>query len=71
MFDFNEQRVCRECGSDNHTLFVSEKGQGIRCKDCLNEKVIVGPQRKSHKTRFKDRMREAWGKEKNSKTKEF
>jgi len=71
MFDFNETRICKKCGSDNSGLFVNEKGQGIRCKDCLHEKIVVEPQKKSHKKRLKVRMKEAWDNQKKSKSKEF
>jgi DNA-directed RNA polymerase subunit RPC12/RpoP len=72
MFDFKEDMICSECNSDEYKLFVHpKKGQGIRCKSCGHEKVIVTTQKKSHKNPLKQRMREGWDSAKKSKERTF
>ena len=63
MFKFKKVLKCSVCGSEDNGPFVHPtKGQGIRCRDCLHESIVVTPNKPSHKTRFKDRMRVGWGK---------
>jgi len=66
MYQFKKDLTCSKCGCDEYKLFVDENGQGIRCIECLHEKVVCKPQTKSHKKRFKVRMAEAWQAEQDS-----
>ena len=60
MHDFKAKQVCIECECPEYILFVNEQGQGIRCLDCGHERVVVTPQTKAHKKRYRVRMVENW-----------
>lgn len=65
MHDFNQEQTCSKCACPEYMLFVNDtQGQGIRCMDCSHEKIVVTPQNKRHKKRFKVRMKAAWDKQK-------
>jgi DNA-directed RNA polymerase subunit RPC12/RpoP len=62
--------ICSKCKSDQWTQFVDpRKGQGLRCKECLHEKIIVKPAKTfQNRAIFRKRMNESWTKQKARKT---
>jgi DNA-directed RNA polymerase subunit RPC12/RpoP len=74
MHNFNEPFICSECESDRYKLFVDpKKGQGIRCRDCGHEKIVVAKRNKSKtsKVQFRAKIKDNWNKLKKSKTRTF
>jgi len=60
-----EDPECSKCGSKRWITFVCSEGQGIRCKECLHEKMVFKALKKfERRDKLRARMLKAWEKQK-------